>query len=234
MSAERRRLGVDFRLQVLLVGVGGQGVITAAKILGEAAHAAGFNVVVGQLHGMSQRGGTVECPVLIGPGESSFILGAVDALVAFEPLEALRALPNVGASTRVVMNSGVIAPPSSVGRALAGAKGALPAPPAVPSPEDAAARLAELAAAVTLVDGPLLLQTLTERRTLNLVMLGALAATELLPFPAQTLLSAASRMVSERYREVNARAFMAGHDWVARGDGAGAAAREAPRWETPR
>ncbi len=60
------------RTKVLLVGVGGQGVLTAAQILGGAAHHAGLDVVVGQLHGMSQRGGSVECSVLIGPGKSSF------------------------------------------------------------------------------------------------------------------------------------------------------------------
>ncbi|MFH1130352.1 MAG: 2-oxoacid:acceptor oxidoreductase family protein, partial [Pseudomonadota bacterium] len=84
------------RIKVLIVGVGGQGVLTAAKMLGDAALHAGFGVTVGQLHGMSQRGGSVEAGVLIGEGESSFIEeGAADIVLGFEPLEVLRALPKM-------------------------------------------------------------------------------------------------------------------------------------------
>ncbi len=59
------------RLELLLVGVGGQGVLTAAKILGAAAHEAGQPVVVGQLHGMTQRGGSVECSAPSCPGTAA-------------------------------------------------------------------------------------------------------------------------------------------------------------------
>ena len=61
------------RHRTLLVGVGGQGVLTAAQILGAAAHAAGLPVVVGQLHGMSQRGGSNECTVNIVPEVNNVI-----------------------------------------------------------------------------------------------------------------------------------------------------------------
>ena len=168
-NGTKRTPSTERRLQILLVGVGGQGVLTASKVLGEAAHLAGLHAMVGQLHGMSQRGGSVECSVLIGPGESSFIIGPVDAVVAFEPLEALRALPHMARTTRVLMNQGTIAPPSS------GVPGM-----EVPGPKDVAAQLRNVSENVTEVDGPLLLEELSERRTLNMIMLGALAGTKLL------------------------------------------------------
>ena len=60
------------RKELLFVGVGGQGVLSTVRVLGDAVHATGLQVVVGQLHGMSQRGGSVACSVLVGPGRSSY------------------------------------------------------------------------------------------------------------------------------------------------------------------
>ena len=75
-------------LRVLCCGVGGQGVLSAARWLGDAAMLDDHEVRVGQLHGMSQRGGSVQATVLIGPGHSSVIgPGEADVLVALEPLE---------------------------------------------------------------------------------------------------------------------------------------------------
>ena len=65
--------GCAKRFKAVIVGVGGQGVLTVAIMAGDAALRQGHNVSVGQLHGMSQRGGSVETTVLIGPGESSFV-----------------------------------------------------------------------------------------------------------------------------------------------------------------
>ena len=78
-------------LAVLVVGVGGQGTLTAARVLGEAAMAEGLPVRLGQLHGMSQRGGSVESTVLIGPGRSAFLpRRGADVILGLEPLELLR------------------------------------------------------------------------------------------------------------------------------------------------
>lgn len=202
-NGTKRIGGAEHRLQILLVGVGGQGVLTASKVLGEAAHLAGLHAMVGQLHGMSQRGGSVECSVLIGPGESSFIIGPVDAVVAFEPLEALRALPHMARTTRVLMNQGTIAPPSS------GVPGM-----EVPGPKAVAAQLRDVSENVTEVDGPLLLEELSERRTLNMIMLGALAGTEILPFDTALLWEAISRTLSPGFRDQNRKAFDMGERWT--------------------
>ena len=91
---------------VLLCGVGGQGIITASAVLAEAALLADCDVKKSEVHGMSQRGGSVETHVRFsrdGSVRSPLIpAGEADLLVAFEPLEALRQLP-VAAADGVVL-----------------------------------------------------------------------------------------------------------------------------------
>ena len=99
------------RLKLLIVGVGGQGVLLISRVLGDAALAENLNVVVGQLHGMSQRGGSVSSTVLIGPGYSSFIgKNQADVVIGLEPLEVMRALPFMSDKTTILMNTGRIVP----------------------------------------------------------------------------------------------------------------------------
>jgi len=194
------------RSRLLLTGVGGQGVLTAAKILGDAVHAAGLPVVVGQLHGMSQRGGSVECSVLIGEGASSFITGGADLVIGFEPLETLRVLPQMGAHTRVIMNEGTIVP-----YAIAGAGHEYP------PISEITASLREVVREVLLFDGPRLLGQVGEGRTLNVAMIGALSGLDFLPVSSDTLWRAVARRCPERYLEANRRAFELGRDVTAPG-----------------
>ncbi len=150
--------------QILLVGVGGQGVITASTLLGRAADAAGLPTVLGQLHGMSQRGGSVECSVVLGRAQSSFIVGPPNVLLAFEPLEALRAKSRIGSNTHVIMSTSVVLPPP----VLAGAA-------TYPDIERIADEVRSVAGTLTVIDGPALTAQAGESRTLNVLMLGALA-----------------------------------------------------------
>jgi len=211
VSGAPKSVAGEDRLSLLLVGVGGQGVLTTAKILGTAAQESGVPVVVGQLHGMSQRGGSVECTVLLGPGESSFLIGDADVVVGFEPLELLRALPRVGRATSVLATSSTITP-----WAFASAGDAYPPVEELLQPvEQAAARL-------TRIDGPALVREAGERRSLNMVMLGALAGLSVLPFDGEALWRAAGHELSPRYRESNRKAFELGLEASAlRGNGDG-------------
>lgn len=188
------------RFKLLVVGVGGQGALTATRILGEAALSAGLSVVVGQLHGMSQRGGSVECSVLIGPGSSSYIQNNVASVVlALEPLEALRALPKMSPQTRVVVNLGTIVPFSL----------AVQGEPYPPVPE-ILAKIRETAPAVYPVDGPALVRETGVPRTLNVVMLGALAGLEMLPFDDEILWGVFEKRLPRRFLEPNRMAFELG------------------------
>lgn len=100
-------------LNVLLAGIGGQGVLTASQVLAEAAVRAGHDVKKSEVHGMAQRGGVVTSHVRIGRKVYSPIIsaGEVDLLVAFEEAEALRWRPEVRAGGTLIVNCLQVAPP---------------------------------------------------------------------------------------------------------------------------
>ena len=96
---------------VLLCGVGGQGTILAADLLAHAALAAGTSVKVSEIHGMAQRGGVVESTVVLGGAQSPTISdNCADILLAFEPMEAVRALSKANADTIVITNTAPVVP----------------------------------------------------------------------------------------------------------------------------
>ena len=79
------------KISIVLCGVGGQGVITAANILGKAAVKANITVHASEVHGMAQRGGAVNCTVRLGDVSGPLVpTGTADAIVSTEPVEALR------------------------------------------------------------------------------------------------------------------------------------------------
>ncbi|MCK4240372.1 MAG: indolepyruvate oxidoreductase subunit beta [Candidatus Atribacteria bacterium] len=97
--------------KIHFIGVGGQGTIKASTIVGEAAMKKGLNVVISEVHGMAQRGGTVVTELKIGEVHSPLIEeGAADLLIAFEPTEALRSLNKINRESFVIVNSAPIVP----------------------------------------------------------------------------------------------------------------------------
>lgn len=97
--------------KIYLIGVGGQGTIKTATIIGEAAMAQGLNVVMSEVHGMAQRGGTVVTELKIGKAHSPLIeSNSADLVLAFEPSELLRTLSRIGKETYVIINCSSITP----------------------------------------------------------------------------------------------------------------------------
>jgi len=97
--------------KIYLIGVGGQGTVKTATIIGEAAMAQGLNVVMSEVHGMAQRGGTVVTEVKIGEAVSPLIeKNAADLVLAFEPSELLRMLNRIGKDTMVIASRFIIIP----------------------------------------------------------------------------------------------------------------------------
>jgi indolepyruvate ferredoxin oxidoreductase, beta subunit len=175
-------------------------VLTAARLLGEAAMKAGLDVSVGQLHGMSQRGGAVECSVIIGGAKSSYVAaGQADIVLALEPLEALRALPMMSKRTRVVVNLGKIVPYSL---AIQGKD--------YPSIAGILAGVEETASRPYTIDGSGLTEQVGLPRALNVVMLGALAGLGLLPFADEILWQTIEKKIPERFAAANRNAFELG------------------------
>ncbi|MCC7072418.1 MAG: 2-oxoacid:acceptor oxidoreductase family protein [Deltaproteobacteria bacterium] len=158
-------------LQVLFCGVGGQGVLRAAELFGRALFAAGKRVNIGQLHGMSQRGGSVSSFVIVGAAEAALLEGAPDVVVALEPIEAARAASAFGPRTVVLVNIATVVPYE---RTRAGQ--------GYPSIDELLGRVAVRAGRVLTADLSGALTPLGLARAVGVAMLGAL--TRQAPFVA--------------------------------------------------
>lgn len=182
---------------VLLCGVGGQGTILAADLLARAALASGFEAKVSEIHGMSQRGGSVTTVVRFGPdGVASMVCdpGTADAVVSFETTEALRNLPFVREGGYLLVADTSIAPlPVLTGKAQ--------------MPGDAQARLSDAGAVV--IDAEALARSVGSPKSVNVVLLGALAAR--LPFPVRVWEDVIAKRVPPKTVDANLAAFHEGY-----------------------
>ena len=191
--------------RILVVGIGGQGVLTASRLLGEAANRSGMKVALGQLHGMSQRGGSVESTVVIGSENSSFIEdGQADVVVGVEPLEVLRARNKMSADTTVLINLGRVVPYTLGLQSNS-----------YPEMESLLNDIRAVAPRLTEVDGPAIVSEIGIPRTLNIAMLGALAGLDVLPFDDATLWCTIENHWPARFSEPNRRAFSLGKEATA-------------------
>jgi indolepyruvate ferredoxin oxidoreductase beta subunit len=190
--------------RILIAGVGGQGVLSAGRWVGDTAHACGLPMVVGQIHGMSQRGGSVHAAVAVGgPRDPEVPDGMADVLLALEPMEGARALSKISKRTAAVVNTRPILPGSlqSTGR---------PYPPlsALLDP------LNEAAGSLVTLDATALAEAAGSARSLNVVMLGMLAGLDMLPFAGNRLLDVILAHSLEGFADVNRAAFLAGEGAV--------------------
>jgi indolepyruvate ferredoxin oxidoreductase, beta subunit len=186
---------------LLLVGVGGQGILLASEILSETFMLAGFDVKKSEIHGMSQRGGSVVSHVRYGREVFSPIVpeGEGDILFGFELMETCRSLPLLRPGGTVVANNLRIPPPS----VLMGRES---------YPEDLAERIKDEFPDFLLVDGESLAADAGNRRAANTVLLGAVSRR--LDVAEEYWLQALERMAPRKALEVNRRAFMLGRELV--------------------
>lgn len=187
-------------LNILLVGVGGQGTILASKVLASVAQSQGFDVKMSEIHGMAQRGGSVVTQVRIGTKVYSPLIeiGQADYIVAFEKLEALRWLHYLKPEGRVIVNNQEIEPMSVITGAAQ-------------YPDDVLERL-QSEADVLVVDALGIAQEIGNIRTVNIVLMGALSKE--LDIPEQAWLAALEENIKPKYIEVNKRAFAEGRQAV--------------------
>ncbi len=187
------------KLDILVVGIGGQGVMTAAEVLARAGLAAGFDACKTEIAGMSQRGGVVSSQVRIARAvhASEATPGAIDLLLALEAAEALRWCHWLAPAGVAVVNTLRAVPPIvASGRAS--------------YPEDPLAQLRACGCRALAVDGSGIAARLGDVRLANTVLLGA--AARRLPFDPQALLQDLLRRFADRpaLRASNAAAFEAG------------------------
>ena len=192
---------------IVLAGVGGQGVLLLAEILGNAAVEDGFNARVSEIHGMAQRGGAVISDVRIGEKAlaPTVLEGTADAIVGLEPMEALRNIKYASNDALILINKTIAKP------------GATSLNMAYPSLEAMQEKIRMFTRNVLTIDATSTAKTLGNVAVQNIVMLGALAAVGELPLKLETLRSTIRASVSERYVDINLRAFEAGFASVSSG-----------------
>ena len=186
--------------RIVIVGVGGQGVLFASKVLAQAALAEGKSAVMSEVHGMAQRGGVVICNLCIGDIQSSLVgLGEADIIFAFEPIEAYRALPKANKNTRFVTSTSPVVPVAvSIGKAK------------YPDIEDLFNQIRAVTPKLTTLDADKLAIEAGSYLTVNTVLLGALAGTEECPVSKEKLLEALKQNVPPKMLDINMKAFESG------------------------
>ena len=208
-TAETRRSRAGWRIHI--AGTGGQGVLTAARLLCDCFVQRGHHVVSGQLHGMAQRGGAVESSVIIDGGISPVIAsGRADFVVGFEPVEAVRALPLMSSHTTVYVNTTPVVP-----FVLSQREVREQADAQYPELEELLDAIRAVTPRVSALDAT---QCATEAggiRALNMVMLGCLLGSSLLPCTAEEFWDGVADRTPPASRRINTQAFWKGAESVA-------------------
>ncbi len=192
--------------RIVFVGVGGQGNLLSSQVLGEAAMLAGLPVNVSEVHGMAQRGGVVESAVVMGGALSSIVSdGEADILLGFEPSETLRALAKCSRDSTVITNIVPLEPFT-----VAVGKGVYPDIKA--SLELIKQKVKRLIA----LNANALAEQAGSAMAVNIVMLGALAQSGILPLTKDQFVAAMGKTIKRKLLEVNLKAFDLGYEAAAK------------------
>jgi len=182
-------------VSIVLAGVGGQGVITVANLIGRAAVIDGKNVLMTELHGMAQRGGRILVELRIGNYKSPIIPeGRADVLLGFEELEAARNIHKLSENGILLVNRRRIHPVPRIVKVME-------------YPEEPLVQL-ERRGAVFIEADSIALQ-LGNKKVVNTIMAGSLFSTGMLPLSEDSLKDAI-REVFGKYSDINMRAFEEG------------------------
>ena len=189
-------------LNVIIAGVGGQGILFMSRVLGHVAVKKGLNFIQTEVHGLSQRYGSIHTEIRIGKDvQSPLILeGTLDLLIALEPLEALRKANYVNQRTTVVMDIHRIPPVTAY---IEKAR--------IPDVDEIISDLKALGAKkIFTVRATDIAVELGDPVLANSVILGAASTTGVLPFSKEEIRNSLSELSPRRYVEQNLRAFDAG------------------------
>lgn len=185
--------------KIMIVGVGGQGTLLASRILGNTVINEGYDVKVSEVHGMSQRGGSVVTYVKYGDKVYSPIIdkGEADIILAFELLEAYRALPFLKKGGKMIVNTQSIDPmPVITG--------------ACEYPKDIESKLCAVADTVA-VDALSLAQEAGNAKAVNVVLMGVLAKSSEIPY--ENWVETLKTTVPPKFLDVNLKAFELGYNY---------------------
>lgn len=189
---------------IYISGVGGQGIIKTSTVMGEAAMKTDLPVVMSEVHGMAQRGGSVSTELKIGDNYSPIIeFGSADLLISFEPVEALRAVPKISKESFVILNTNPIYPfnLSETGSSY-------------PDMENVLNELKEKARQVYALDADKIAKEAGHPLSMNMVMLGAASAVEGFPIKKERIINSMKANLPEKSLEINLKAFNEGFNFV--------------------
>lgn len=186
---------------ILIAGVGGQGVLLASRVLGEAALRSGHKVAMSEVHGMAQRGGSVTALVRIGEEAVSPLVpkGGADLIIGFEPVETYRSLPYANRGTTLITDVRPIVPMTvtsgnerypEVGRLLEAMRAT--------------------GMKVIALDATSLAERAGARVAVNSVLIGAVSSLEGFPLPPEVIRSALMGSVPAKARSINEKAYELG------------------------
>lgn len=184
-------------ISVMIVGVGGQGTLLASRLLGNAVISEGYDVKVSEVHGMSQRGGSVITYVRYGEKVASPIIekGEADLIIAFEQLEAARYLPYLKKGGKIIVNTQKIDPmPVVTGTAT--------------YPEGVIDELKTKADVITL-DALSLAVKAGSSKAVNVVLMGV--AARHMEFKKEVWETVIAETVPPKFKEMNLKAFELGY-----------------------
>ena len=184
---------------IMIVGVGGQGTLLASKLLGRVLLSRGYDVKVSEVHGMSQRGGSVVTYVRWGDAVRSPVIdkGQADFILSFELLEAARWTEYLAPGGKLITNTQQIAPMPVITGAAA-------------YPEDLAGKLRAAGVDLDAIDALALAEEAGSSKAVNLVLLGRLS--KWFDFTREEWMSAIEKSVPPRFLELNKRAFDLGRN----------------------
>jgi indolepyruvate ferredoxin oxidoreductase beta subunit len=187
---------------IVVTGVGGQGVLFLSEILGEAALREGLDVRIAEIHGMAQRGGSVTCHVRIGEVHAPTVMeGSADLIIGFEQLEVLRILKYANRETMILLSKTAIVPPSTY---LLG-KG-------YPAEGVILKEAARASANVTVIDAMKIAVTSGNLAAQNSAILGFISALKRIPVKPETVKKAIADRSPSEYLDANMRAFELGKE----------------------
>ena len=188
--------------RIFFTGVGGQGTLLATRVLGEAALVSNIPVVVSEVHGMAQRGWVVESAVVLGEVQSPVISdGEVDILMAFEPLEALRAVRKCSSRSLVICNTSPVAPFSvSSGRDR------------YPDVSSMIQAISSQVSNLIAYDARALAREAGSELSINIVMLGTLMRHATMPFDEKVVKKVLNTRTKKSFLEINLKAFDLGYE----------------------
>jgi len=182
--------------RIVFVGVGGQGNLLASRLLGEACLSSGIPAVVSEIHGMAQRVGVVEAAVVFGARSPIVSRGEADVLIGFEPLETLRALNKCNKNTVVITNIHPL-PPFTVATGQG----------VYPDIDKAIDLMRDNVCTLITLDGDKLAARAGNPLSLNMVMLGALIGSKIIPMDEDILKETIAKTTKQAFLESNLKAF---------------------------